>query len=244
MAKLTFKLMSYNIHFGTDSSGAPNLPRIMETIAEAGPDIVFLQEVDKHWSRRSGFVDQTKLLSETLGLSVVYGANLDLDPLVPGEPRRQYGTAILSKHPITESRNYPLSSFGDEQRGLLEAEIELGAGGPRIRAYNIHMGLTARQRIAQADDAVRIIGRKSGPVVLAGDFNAEPDSLELRQLREAGFTDSLAGLAEEPTFPSTAPESRIDYIWTRGNLSVVSAAVLPSLASDHRPIVGEYVMSY
>ncbi|RKN86645.1 endonuclease/exonuclease/phosphatase family protein [Paenibacillus ginsengarvi] len=244
MAKLTIKLMSYNIHFGTDSSGAPTLPRIMETIAEAGPDIVFLQEVDKHWSRRSGFADQTKLLSETLGLSVVYGANLDLDPPVPGAPRRQYGTAILSKHPIMESRNYPLNSFGDEQRGLLEAEIELSADGPSIRAYNIHMGLTARQRIAQVEDATQIIGRKSGPVVLAGDFNAEPDSLELRLLREAGFVDSLAGLAAGPTFPSTAPESRIDYIWTRGNLSVDSAAVLPSMASDHCPIVGEYVMSY
>jgi endonuclease/exonuclease/phosphatase family metal-dependent hydrolase len=236
--KPSVKLMSYNIHFGTDSAGAPNLPEIARTIADAGPDIAALQEVDKHWSPRSGFADQAKALSEALGMHVVYGANLDRDPPAPGAPRRQYGTAVLSKYPIVRSRNYPLSSFGDEQRGLLETEID--ANGVRLRVYNVHMGLTARQRVAQAGEALAIIGPLTGPVALAGDFNAEPDSPELRLLLEAGFADSFAGAAAEPTFPSIAPESRIDYLLAGGRLVPVRAAVLPSTASDHRPIVGEF----
>lgn len=236
-------LMSYNIHFGTDGSGSVSLPHIMETVSAARPDIVCLQEVDKHWSERSGFADQTWLMSRRLGMHAVYGANLDMEPLVAGAPRRQYGTALLSKYPIVYSRNYPLSSFGDEQRGLLEAEIDVG--GIVLRVYNVHMGLTARQRLAQAGEALAIIanGEKRGPVVLAGDFNAEPDSPELRLLLEAGLRDSFAGMPAEPTFPSTAPDSRIDYILANDGLIPLRAAVLPSVASDHRPIVSEFVFA-
>lgn len=236
-----FKLMSYNIQYGTNAAGQPDLAHTIRTIAAAGPDIVVLQEVDKHWSKRSGFADQTRLLTEALGMSAVYGANLDLEPLRPGDPRRQYGTAILSKFAIASSRNWPLSSLGCEQRGLLEAEIDMN--GKRLRVYNVHMGLTAEQRIAQARETLAIIGPLAGPVALAGDFNAEPDSPELRLLLEGGFADSFAGEAAEPTFPSIAPESRIDYLLASGKLVPVRAAVLPSAASDHRPIVGEFVLT-
>lgn len=236
--KRSFKLMSYNIQFGTDCSGKPNLPITIKTIAEADPDIVAMQEVDRHWAKRSGFADQLRALADALGMEAVYGANLDLEPPEPGAPRRQYGTAVLSKYPIVAGRNYPLSSLGYEQRGLLETEIDLG--GTRLNVYCIHMGLTSDQRILQAEEAQAIIGRKTGPVVLAGDFNSDPGSPELRLLLSGGLSDCFAGVTGNLTFPSDAPERRIDYLLYNSRLAQGPAAVIASTASDHRPIVCEF----
>ncbi|MDF2714866.1 MAG: endonuclease/exonuclease/phosphatase [Paenibacillus sp.] len=233
----SFKLMSFNIQFGTDYAKVPNLPLTIQTIAAADPDIVALQEVDKHWSKRSGFADQVRILSEALGMNAVYGANLDMEPPEPGAPRRQYGTAILSKYEIVGGKNYPLSSLGYEQRGLLETEIDLN--GTRLGCYCIHMGLTPDQRIVQAGEARAIIGRRTGPVVLAGDFNTTPGSPELRLLLDGGLADCFAGSTHDFTIPSEAPDRRIDYILHSGQLVKVQAAVLGAMASDHCPIIAE-----
>lgn len=236
--KRTFKLMSYNIQFGTDCSGKPNLPITIKTIADAAPDIVALQEVDRHWAKRSGFADQLRALADALGMQAAYGANLDLEPPEPGAPRRQYGTAVLSKYPIVASRNYPLSSLGHEQRGLLETEIDME--GTRLNIYCIHMGLTSDQRIVQAEEARTIVGRKAGPVVLAGDFNSDPGSPELGLLLNGGMSDCFDGIPDNLTFPSNAPKRRIDYLLYNSLLAQDSAAVSESTASDHRPIVCEF----
>lgn len=237
-ARRDFRLMSFNIRFGANLYGKPDLPNTIRTIAAAEPDIVALQEVDKHWAKRSGYADQALALSQALGMHAVYGANLDLEPPAPGLPRRQYGTAVLSKYPIVNSCNYPLSSFGYEQRGLLETEIDLN--GYRLRVYCIHMGLTPEQRIAQAEEAMAVIGRNSGPILLAGDFNAVPDSPELRYMLSGGLSDSFAEVADNLTFPSDVPQGRIDYMLFSNRLELRQATVVKSTASDHRPIFGDF----
>ena len=82
-----------------------------------------------------------------------YAPNLDRDPLNPGEHRRQYGTAVLSKYPIIYSKNHPLTKIGNtEQRGLLETTINIK--GHHVKVYNTHLALTPAERIIQ----VREIG--------------------------------------------------------------------------------------
>lgn len=95
-------VMSFNIHHGVGVDGLLNLQRVADVIKTEGVDVVGLQEVDRHWGERSDFVDQAAWLADELDMHVVYGANLDLDPAQPGEPRRQYGTAILSERPIRD----------------------------------------------------------------------------------------------------------------------------------------------
>ena len=232
------KLMSYNIHYGTDTFNKRNLERIAETIRAADPDIAGLQEVDKHWSDRSAFMDLGHSLAETLGMQLVFAPNLDRDPRAPGEPRRQYGTAVLSKYPIIRSRNYSLSSFGGEQRGMLETEI--GTPDRRLMFYNIHMGLTSEQRMKQAEEALDIMKGSELPLVLVGDFNARPDSEEIGRFKRSGLSDTFSGIADVNTFPSITPEVRIDYIFYNDQMELVEREVVASDASDHRPVVGTY----
>jgi endonuclease/exonuclease/phosphatase family metal-dependent hydrolase len=165
---------TYNIAHAAGIDGRLDLERIAGEIERGGGEIVGLQEVDRHWSERSGFVDQAQWLADRLGMHVVYGANLDLDPPAPESPRRQYGTAILSSHPILWSRNTHLPRpEGGEQRGLLEAGIDVD--GVRIRVANTHLQHTsAVERRAQTERIVELLQPARGPIVLAGDLNAGP----------------------------------------------------------------------
>ncbi|MGU3470224.1 endonuclease/exonuclease/phosphatase family protein [Paenibacillus sp. D51F] len=87
------RFMTCNIQHGMGMDGAMDIQRTAAVIAGAGPDIVFLQEVDRFVSR-SGGVDQMMRLAELTGLShVQFGRSIDLEG---GE----YGNGILSRYPL------------------------------------------------------------------------------------------------------------------------------------------------
>jgi endonuclease/exonuclease/phosphatase (EEP) superfamily protein YafD len=77
------------------------------------------------------------------------------------------------------------------------------------------------------------------PLLLGGDFNARPESAVHGELRGAGFRDGWAGCGQgdASTFPARAPARRIDYLYLTGAARCRSARVLPTQASDHRPLL-------
>ena len=176
-------------------------------------------------------------------MQVVYGANLDLDPPAPDRPRRQYGTAILSSHPILWSRNTHLPRpEGGEQRGLLEAGIDVD--GVRIRVANTHLQHTsAVERRAQTERIVELLRPARGPIVLTGDLNARPDAAELTPLWPR-LIDAWprGGEGDGFSYPSSGPSARIDYVLTTADVDVEAARTLPSPASDHLQVVAELVL--
>jgi glycerophosphoryl diester phosphodiesterase len=234
---------TYNIAHAAGIDGRLDLERIAAEIERGGAEIVGLQEVDRHWSERSQFVDQAGWLAQRLGMEVVYGANLDLEAQAPGAPRRQYGTAILSAHPIAWSHNTHLPRpEGGEQRGLLEAGIDVD--GVRLRVANTHLQHTsAVERRAQTERIMELLRPARSPVVLLGDLNARPDASELTPLW-ARFVDAWprGGDGDGFSYPSSAPTARIDYVLTTADVDVESARTLPSPASDHLQVVAELVL--
>lgn len=231
------RAMSFNIHHGRGLDGVVDLERVAAVIEDADADIVGIQEVDRHWSERSDFVDQASVLARRLNMHIVYGANLDRDPLEPDQPRRQYGTAILSDHPILEWRNVLLPRTGTkEQRGLLEARVNVR--GVPVLVYNTHLQHDSQsERIAQVDAIREIIGTPEDSVVLVGDLNARPDTPEIaaitERLRDAWVA---AGVGDGYTYPAEDPYARIDYVLTSDDVVARAAAVVTSDASDHLPV--------
>ena len=102
------RVATFNIHHGAGTDDRLDLERAARTIEATGAEVIGLQEVDNHWGERSAFADQAAELGRRLDMHVAYGANLDLD----GEPRRQYGTAMLSKWRIRDARNTLLPGHG------------------------------------------------------------------------------------------------------------------------------------
>jgi glycerophosphoryl diester phosphodiesterase len=234
---------SFNIHHGAGADDTLDLERVAAEIERGGAEVVGLQEVDRHWSERSEFVDQARWLADRLGMEVAYGANLDLDPPAPGLPRRQYGTAILSEHPIVYSRNTHLPRpENGEQRGLLEAAIDVD--GVRLRVANTHLQHnSAVERRAQTERIVELLRPVRTPIVLMGDLNAQPGAPELSPLSPR-FVDAWprGGDGEGFTYPASGPNARIDYVLTTADVDVEAARVLSSPASDHLQVAADLVL--
>ncbi|HEX6077405.1 MAG TPA: hypothetical protein VFZ32_19380 [Micromonosporaceae bacterium] len=70
------RVMCFNIHHGVGLDGRLDLERIARVTESQAAEVVGLQEVDRHFSTRSTFVDQARWLADRLGMHVVFGANL------------------------------------------------------------------------------------------------------------------------------------------------------------------------
>lgn len=232
-------VMSYNIHHAEGADGRLDLDRIADVIRSEKAEVVGLQEVDRFW-RRSDFVDQVDYLAEELDMHAAFGANLDLPPDDPSQPRRQYGTAILSKYPILESKNTFLPKTGNnEQRGLLEALIKV-KGAP-VRFYDTHLQHTSSaERALQVRAIMEHTKDVEEPQVLVGDLNAVPEAPELAPLYER-YVDAwpLGGEGPGYTISAENPTRRIDYVFVTPDVVVEGASVPRTLASDHLPVVAD-----
>jgi endonuclease/exonuclease/phosphatase family metal-dependent hydrolase len=241
------RVMTFNIHHGAGTDGRLDLLRIAQVVRDGDADVVGLQEVDRHFGARSDFVDQAAWLASELNMHVGYGANLNLDPLSPEQPRRQYGTAILSNAPILDWENTYLPRFGNhEQRGLLRARINVR--GVPVQVYNTHLQHNdAAERLAQAEAIKQLIGTPSESVVLLGDLNATPDAPEIRILVE-DLIDvwAAAGVGTGYTYPSEDPRARIDYVMQSTDVVARTIAVVTSpvaaASSDHLPVVADVAL--
>jgi endonuclease/exonuclease/phosphatase family metal-dependent hydrolase len=231
---------TFNIHHGVGIDGRLDLARTAEVIAGTGAALVGLQEIDRHWSARSGWEDQPARLAERLGMHVAFAPAIDLaGPDHPDGPRRQYGNALLSAYPILSWSGTRLPGTGErEPRSLLEADVDVD--GERARVAVTHLQNRApAERLVQARWVAEALAI-AGPVVLLGDMNAQPGSPTLEVLTSQ-LVDawSVAGTGAGLTFDAATPHARIDYVLTAPELMAERARVVPGGASDHLPVAAE-----
>lgn len=244
VAPAELRVLVYNIHAGKDTAGADNLPRVAALVLDTRADVVLLQEVDRR-TTRSGGVDQLAELERRTGFRGVFGRTLDYQG---GE----YGIALLSRWPIRDDTlialrvDPPQQRAGGsyEPRGMLSARIAVPGGG-ELRVINTHLDASRDdhyrlQEVAQVAVALEEM-RSAGVLALAGgDFNAEPGTATHRTMAREGVRDAWASCGDGGaglTFPASAPVKRIDYLFVAGSPGCVSARVLATGASDHRPLL-------
>ncbi len=221
---MKIRVLSYNIRYCRGMNGKVSLKVVASAIAGTHPDLVGLQEVDC-FNPRSSFADQTAKLGSMLGMYHIYGPNVTWGGVA------RFGNAVLSRYPIVYWQNYLLPSQG-EQRGLLRVEIKLA--GQIVVFLNTHLGLNHQERLQQVDKIIEVSGGVSGPLLLAGDFNASLESEEVVRLQTVLQTGDLTGAGL--TFPSDQPKYKIDYILYSNHWILNESRVFASQASDHLPL--------
>lgn len=237
------RVLTFNILTGHDLYGRLDLGRTADVIAATEPDVVGLQEVDRHYAERSEYADQTAELADRLGWSGEFSPGLDSDPEPGRSQRRQFGDAILTPHRIVRFtahrlENLPSDDPGLETRGVGHAELEIA--GRRLQVFNTHLDHRwPEHRQHQAQQVRALIDATAGPAVVTGDFNAAREDAEV-EIIGSGFADAAADLDPQAalTFPSDVPNRRLDYVFAR-ELRPVRAAVLNVRTSDHRPLLAE-----
>ena len=247
---MRLRVATFNIHHGVGTDGRLDLGRTADVIAATGAAVVGLQEVDRTLSGRSGWTDQAAWLGDRLGMEVAHGATIDRGPPPggpPGAPSRRYGNALLSAHPLRSWQALRLAGGGRrEPRGVVDALVDVE--GTPVRCAVTHLqNRSRREREEQAAHLVTLLapvrppaptGGDPVPTVLVGDMNAAPDSPEMRLLTTA-FVDAWAavGLGDGSTFDARRPFARIDAVLTAGPVRPLTATVVDTRASDHRPVV-------
>ncbi|GGC83606.1 metal-dependent hydrolase [Thalassobacillus devorans] len=242
------RVMSYNIHAGAGSDGVYDTERIAQVIEESGAEIIALQEVDVHWGARSHYDDILADLAERLDMQSFFAPIYDMDPYVEGDPRRQFGVAILSKYPIVKATNHDITRLSTQNStpepalapGFAEAIINVK--GALVPFYSTHLDYRGDPtvRIMQVADMLNIFDNQAGEKVLLGDMNATPEAPELEPLFDR-FTDAWSSVSVEPgyTYSALSPNKRIDYIFVSESIEVQDAEVIDTLASDHLPVVAD-----
>lgn len=154
----------------------PRAEAIARTLDDLRPDLVCLQEV---W--QEGDRNQAALLGARLGLQHAFASDRT-------EGGVDQGIALLSRWPLTEIERRPLPvPAGIEQRNVALRAVVEGPRGPLLLATT-HL-IPYPHRSAERDLQVRALveflseSTRQPPIsIVAGDFNAAPDSEEIRLL--------------------------------------------------------------
>jgi endonuclease/exonuclease/phosphatase family metal-dependent hydrolase len=149
--------------------------------------------------------------------------------------RPEYGNAVLGRAPL---------ALGDgdrvdlgRNRSALRVPVSLPTGA-RLDFVVTHLHHLVPDEAIREEQAIQItewLRPDAGPLVVVGDFNAEPIEAAYRVMLDAGFRSaSVEANGEEPavTWPSgiQAPGMDVDgepgcldYIWVRGAITVKSS---------------------
>ncbi len=236
---MKFRLITYNIHKcigGLDRRYNPQ--RIHDTISHYNPDVVLLQEVDAH-VKRSKHDRQVDVLGDMLGFR-----HRTYFPNVRVRGGGEYGNAILSRFPFTETQNIDLSVPLKKRRSVLHARYRVRLNGHTrtVHVYNLHLGLSGIERKVQLrkflDSHPFSRLHHNTPIIVAGDFNDLWGSLGKQLLLPAGFRGMPRQLH---TFPAYAPLRPLDSIYVRGRVKICEVhrprLAKAKQASDHLPLI-------
>lgn len=216
--------------------------RIAQELTLYQPDMVTFQE--------SPSEEMVAEIAEAMGMHYTY---------FPGG----FPGAVITRHDIVESENCPLIK-GPRSEDLFTrhwGRAVLRVNGERLLIYSAHLHPSDDDiRAREVSEALAVMKEDivdNRPMLFQGDLNHRPDGPEYVRWVEAGLIDMLdrKGDPTELTFPSTAPEKCIDYIWSNPALAKrrADARVLfegqfrtnpadeTSFAlSDHLPVLGEF----
>lgn len=232
------KVLSYNIHHANPPSEPDliDLEAIAAVILESGADLVAVQEVDVHTERSGKESHQAEELAKLTGMSYFFSKGIDYQG---GE----YGTAILSKYPISDAQRHELPNLegvNAEPRTL--AVVTVTINDKEIKFANTHLDYTnSENNLLQVQRILEIFENETFPILLAGDFNAMPESISIQTLDEKFTRSCLENCAF--TSPQENPRREIDFIMVSKDapLEVIAHEVIEEIyASDHRPVFAKY----
>lgn len=224
---MTLRVLTWNLwwRFGPWEQRQPAIARVL---VDEAPDVVCLQEV---WA--DGTAHQAELLAAPLGFHVAR---------TEGQPTDgpTLGNAVLSRWPVIEQREIalPRADGTPGHRRALVAWLDTPWGAwPVVSTHLEYRFDESDVRERQARSILELVAEVRGnperdlPVIVAGDFNAVPDSDEIRLLtgRRAAPVRNLvlsdcwehvgegAGLTWRSDNPyqeaSAWPDRRLDYVF-------------------------------
>ncbi len=224
---MTLKVLTLNL-WNNSGPYAHRRERIREWIERLDPDLIGFQE-----ALRGDGLDQAGDLLSGLGYQqeFVRAVNFWNDPSL------EFGNVAASRWPISERDTVRLPDGGDaEQRAAIGITADSPYGPIAFTCthlnWKLHHGWVREQQVVALAEFARERRPRAGfPPIVVGDFNAQPESTEIRYMtglhalagHSAHFYDAwrVGGSGNGTTWsnrnpyaaPGLEPDRRIDYIF-------------------------------
>ena len=229
---MTMRLLSYNIHKGIGGRDRRyRLERVIQVIQDEDPDLICLQEVDRHLSR-SRHDDQPKKLAEALEATAhLYQSNVRLR-------NGGYGNLVLSRWPFRTCQQISLRRKRRKPARAQMAVVETPKG--LIHLVNWHLGLAERERHWQVRHLLdHALFRESGhlPTLIAGDFNDWLNTLARGPFAAHGFVEVTAPRTHFRSFPAYWPVVSLDKTFVRGPFEIRHARIVHTRLRARPPTI-------
>jgi endonuclease/exonuclease/phosphatase (EEP) superfamily protein YafD len=236
------RVMSFNVNTFHSEAGGKSRELVSSLLMHHQPQIVCLQEVVLT-SRGSSLEEFARING--------YPYNLVHEQYIPG---KGVGIAVLSYFPILRDTVFKVGLESDER--YAQAMV-LAIGDREVTVINTHFSnrdhwavdgvmralqqeyFSENLRTLQAQSVVRFLDSDwvaDNPLLLAGDLNTLPYSRAWRQLRSRLRGTASLGDMMEPTY-KVEYQVHIDYIFTNKSLVKIDYQILPTVASDHNPLL-------
>ena len=244
-ARNQLSIMSFNIL--TTKPDEARINRVVNTILNADPDTIGLQEVSPYWM---------DILKDRLGHIYGYvGEGRD------GGHNGEYSCIFYKKDrfEVLDSDTYWLSETPDKvssyetsayRRIMTFAKLRCKSNGQEFVHINTHLDHESLEaRIFQAGVLVSFAEKHAGfPILMTGDFNCVASEETYKTVTNAGFANAAleAPVSEKKaTFPENG--RIIDFVFCNDSIypaeyAVVDEKIDGEYPSDHYPIFLRYEM--
>jgi endonuclease/exonuclease/phosphatase (EEP) superfamily protein YafD len=199
--------------------------RLLESVREANPDVIVVQELTPHAER---------VLAE-LDTEFPHYRKFPADGA--------YGIGLWSKHELESGATIALGRLP-----AIEARVRGPSGTFTIIGVHLSAPVTQRRAAARNQQLTELAGRAAavqGPLVVAGDFNTTPYSPYFSTWLEAsGLTDSRRGRTLSTSWPTMLRwvGIPIDHVAVNDGFTIVSHRRLRNFESDHFGAVVEVAL--
>ncbi len=207
------QLLSFNV-----LSSNPRGAEIVDYMAATGADFVFTME-------------SNAIVSELNRIQTILPYRAGCSP-----DGRDCDTMVFSRTPLTDIRVLTIGPF--RRLRLIVARTEIGGQGVTLVATHLTKPYFDEAAFVELRQIRRVLRDISGPVILAGDFNAAAWS------ESVAWFVAEAGLIPPPVYPATWPVRfgglgvPIDNIFTRGAARIETIRSTPdALGSNHRGLL-------
>ncbi|MFF5635459.1 endonuclease/exonuclease/phosphatase family protein [Streptomyces sp. NPDC012825] len=212
------RVLAANVEFGQATDA------LIATVRRERPGLVYVSECDRACRRAltTAFADE-------------------LPHYASVEAEGSAGSVLLSAHPLRDWRMIPATM------GMPGATAEIAGRSVRVQLAHPMPPLPG-----QVDVWRRELGRiedfaapRTGPTLIAGDFNASQDHAAFRAiLREGRLRDAAwaAGKSRAATWPVEGPLPpyvQIDHVLVSDEFSVEDVRFLDLAGSDHRAVLAD-----
>jgi endonuclease/exonuclease/phosphatase family metal-dependent hydrolase len=237
------RLLSYNIHKGIGGRDRRyRLERVIRVIEDQNPDLICLQEVDRHVAR-TRHDDQPRQFIEALR------AQAHLFQLNVRMREGGYGNLVLSRWAFRSHHQVSLRLRQRKPRGAQIAVVDSPEGS--FHLVHWHLGLAERERQWQVRHLLEHhLFRQAAhlPTLIVGDFNDWRNTLAKGPFALHGFHQLTAPRSRFLSFPAYFPVTALDKAFARGALAIRQVRIAHSRlardASDHLPLVIDFHLDH